>query len=195
MQYRLFDDMAQCTVAEVERLLPLVSPQRREQALRYASTLHRFTCLRSYLMLQELLHTSAPLTFTYNEYGQPSLPEQPFFSISHCPNAIAVATHEYPIGIDIERIRTTKPALIQRTMNAEEQAAIAQSACPDEAFIRFWTQKEAVAKLRGTGLITDIPTLLEHTDNIMLQTFSRPEKGYVWSVATYQDAPSNPDSL
>ncbi len=188
MQYLLFDNMAQCTPAEVERLLPLVSEQRREQALHFVSTLHRYTCLRSYLMLQELLHTNQSLTFTYNDYGQPSLPGLSHFSISHCPNAIAVVVSERPIGIDVERIRTARPALIKRTMNLQEQADIAQSTNPDEAFIRFWTQKEAVAKLRGTGLITDIPTLLSDAQNVTLQTFTRPEKGYVWSIATYRES-------
>ena len=51
----LFDDMSQCTDAEVERLLPLVSAQRREVALRYRFTFGRFTCLKSYVMLQQLV--------------------------------------------------------------------------------------------------------------------------------------------
>lgn len=188
MHYLLFDDMTQCTAAEVERLLPLVSVQRREQALRYTSLLHQYTCLKSYCMLRELLHTSAPLTFSYNEHGQPSLPDSPYFSISHCPSAIAVVVSEQPIGIDVERIRIIKPALIKRTMNSKEQSDIAQSVHPDETFIRLWTQKEAVAKLYGTGLITNIPTLLSDAQNVTLQTFTRPEKGYVWSIATYQES-------
>ena len=36
MIYRIFDDMEQCTAEEVARLLPLVSDQRREQALRFS---------------------------------------------------------------------------------------------------------------------------------------------------------------
>ena len=51
----LFDDMSQCTDAEVERLLPLVSAQRREVALRFKFTFGRFTCLKSYVMLQQLV--------------------------------------------------------------------------------------------------------------------------------------------
>ncbi len=187
MQYLLFDDMTQCTASEVEHLLPLVSEQRREQALRYTSLRHQYTCLKSYCMLLELLHTTAPLTFFYNKYGRPSLPGFPHFSISHCPAAIAVVVSEQPIGIDIECIRHAKPALIKRTMNAKEQAIIAQSACPDEAFIRFWTQKEAVAKLRGTGLISDIPSLLDTAQDILLSTQTNTEKNYVWSIAAYPE--------
>ena len=58
MQIEIFDNMAQCTEAEVQRMLPLVSTQRREQALRYKHTFGQFCCLKSWLMLEGLLKTS-----------------------------------------------------------------------------------------------------------------------------------------
>ena len=51
LKIAVFDNMEQCTEEEVQRLLPLVSSQRREQALRYKHTLGRFCCLKSWLML------------------------------------------------------------------------------------------------------------------------------------------------
>ena len=55
MRIKIFDNMAQCTDEEVQRMLPLVSAQRREQALRYKHTFGRFCCLKSWLMLYEML--------------------------------------------------------------------------------------------------------------------------------------------
>ena len=55
MLYRIFDDMTQCNEQEVARLLPLVSAQRREQALGYKHTFGQYCCLQSYKMLCDLL--------------------------------------------------------------------------------------------------------------------------------------------
>ena len=51
----LFDDMSQCTDTEVEWMLPMVSAQRREEALRFRFTFGRYACLKSYTMLQRLV--------------------------------------------------------------------------------------------------------------------------------------------
>ena len=84
----LFDNMSQCTDSEVERLLPLVSAQRREVALRFRFTFGRFTCLKSYVMLQQLVQEALAETdeqwlplqqrlhewdgnFVFNEHDKP----------------------------------------------------------------------------------------------------------------------------
>ena len=54
----IFDDMTQVTEAEVQRMLPLVDEQRRDEALRYRFLFGQFACLKSWLMLKELLKTS-----------------------------------------------------------------------------------------------------------------------------------------
>jgi hypothetical protein len=43
----IFDDMAQVTEAEVQRMLPLVDEQRRNEALRYKHLFGQFACLKS----------------------------------------------------------------------------------------------------------------------------------------------------
>ena len=136
MLYEIFDHMHLCTDEAVREMLPLVSEQRRQQALRYSHTFGRFCCLKSYLMLLELLSavypeldTSKP-EFGYTAQGKPFLLARPdiHFSISHTKNAILVAISDAPIGVDIEAFRSPSAALIARTMNATEQAAIAASA-------------------------------------------------------------------
>ena len=136
MLYEIFDHMHLCTDEAVREMLPLVSEQRRQQALRYSHTFGRFCCLKSYLMLLELLSavypeldTSKP-EFGYTAQGKPFLLARPdiHFSISHTKNAILVAISDAPIGVDIEAFRSPSAALIARTMNATEQAAIATAA-------------------------------------------------------------------
>ena len=207
MLYKIFDDMTQCSEQTVARLLPLVSPQRREQALRYQHTFGQFACLQSYLMLCQLLaewgrahHTpytlhSTPYTlhptlytlhptpiFLYNDYGAPYIEGGPYFSISHCKTGIAVAVSENPIGIDIEAIRTFSPEVMRKTMSLDEQQRITSSATPDQEFIRLWTQKEALLKLQGTGIISDLHHVLDHAQDFSWTEISHPSSNYICTI-------------
>ena len=196
MLYRIFDDMTQCSEQEVARLLPLVSAQRREQALRYKHTFGQYCCLQSYKMLCELLaewgrahHTPYTLhstpTFLYNDYGAPYIEGGPYFSISHCKRGIAVAVSENPIGIDIEAIRTFSPDLMRKTMNEDEQLRITSSAAiPEVEFIRLWTHKEALLKLQGTGIISDLHHVLTHVQEVFWTEISPLDKGYICTIAS-----------
>ena len=210
LRLMVFDDMSQCTDNEVERLLPLVSAQRREVALRFRFTFGRYTCLKSYVMLQQLVQEILAETderwlplqqrlkewnghFEYNEHDKPFMQsrlggriEEVDFSISHCKNAIAVALYDRPVGVDVERFRHAEEALLERTMNPEEQAEVRFAADPAEAFTRLWTRKEAVLKLRGTGLVDNLHDVLLPTPElpaITLKTMVNREKRYVWTVA------------
>ena len=153
MEVLIFDYMSECTEHEVQRMLPLVSVQRRKQALRYKHTFGQFCCLKSWLMVRELLERVGYNRFEFDEFrfnpnGKPYIEGGPYFSISHCKEGIAVAVDDEPIGIDIEGIRRADKELIERVMNDEEQAQIKS----DRDFTRFWTQKEAVVKMQGTGI-------------------------------------------
>ena len=187
MLYRIFDDMTQCSEQEVARLLPIASPQRREQALRYTHTFGQFCCLKSYEMLTALL-ASTPYTlhptpsFLYNEYGAPYLENGPYFSISHCKQGIAVAVSEKPIGIDIEAIRPFNEGLMRKTMNSEEQTYILSSLNPEIEFIRLWTQKEAYVKMQGTGIIADMHDILCNATNVHWEEILDVEKRFICTI-------------
>lgn len=206
MQYLIFDDMTQCNEQEIARLLPLVSDQRREQALGYKHLFGQFCCLKSYELLMQLLASSGSQTpdagfstpdtgrwtpdtgfplFLYNEYGAPRLEHGRCFSISHCKHAIAVAISEKPIGIDIEHIRAAKTELVERTMNEHEQNEIWAAASPDIAFTRLWTQKEAVLKMQGTGIhsIDGMKNTLVALEHVDLQTKVHIDKQYAYTLA------------
>ena len=155
--------MNRCTAAEVERLLPLVPDWRREQALRYKHLFGQYCCLRSWEMVEnlsiqsrlalDLLSTKSRLV-RYNEHGKPFFEDGPFFSISHCKEAIAVVVAEEPVGIDVESIRKADDSLIERVMNESEKEQLdgVEGIQKDRLFTRLWTQKEAVVKALGTGL-------------------------------------------
>ena len=161
-------------------MLPLVSAQRREQALRYKHVHGQFCCLKSWLMLREMILISTkPLLFEYNEHGKPYLNGGPYFSISHCKAGIAVAVDEKPIGIDIEAIRRADKDLIERVMSTEERQAI-QS---DRDFTRLWTQKEAVVKALGTGITSfeQLQGIRNEDLGFRIQTIEK--DNYIYSIA------------
>ena len=205
--FLLFDDMSQCTDAEVERMLPLVSAQRREVALRFKFTFGRFTCLKSYVMLQQLVQEIFAETeerwlplqrrlkewngnFVYNEHDKPFMQnalgeriEGVDFSISHCKNAIAVVLSDRPVGVDVECFRHAEEALLRRTMNPEEQADVCAAIDPAEAFTRLWTRKEAVLKLRGTGLVDNLHEVLANIEDIQIETTINKNRQYACTLA------------
>ena len=186
----IFDEMNLVTEEEIQRLLPLVSEQRRDDALRFAHRFGQFACLKSYVMLREILESkglSHPFLFGCNEHGRPFLIEHPevHFNISHCKNGIAVAVSDEPVGIDIESFRHFDEALLRKTMNDEEIELINATPEPPESFIAYWTKKEAVLKLRGTGISTDLYQVLDGM-GYRLETHIIKQKGYAWSVA-YSD--------
>ena len=189
MLYQIFDDMTQCSEQEVARLLPLVSAQRREQALRFTHLFGRYCCLKSYEMLQQLL-ASAPYTlhstptFDYNEYGAPSIKNGPYFSISHCKSGIAVAVSNQPIGIDIEVVRSLKVDLVKKTMDSLEQEAILSASQPDWAFTRLWTRKEAFLKMKGTGIINDLHTALADSNGAKFMQIDNTSHNYTCCIVS-----------
>ena len=187
MKVAIFDHMDECTEAEVQRMLPLVSTQRREQALRYRHTFGQFCCLKSWLMLYDLLDEGMKGLmdeWAYNEHGKPFMEGAPHFSISHCKEGIAVAIDDEPIGIDIESIRHADKDLIERTMNENEIRLIANSQQPtaDREFTRLWTQKEAIAKAEGTGIVSfeQLQSIIDHRES---KIESIEKEKYIVSIA------------
>ena len=167
--------MEECTAEEVQRLLPLVSAQRREQAMKYKHVFGQYCCLKSW----EMLSLTEYDHFEYNESGKPFLPGGSYFSISHCRSGIAVATDDQPIGIDIETIRHADADLIARTMNAEEQSRIRS----DRDFTRLWTQKEAVVKAQGVGIVSfeQLQSVLPANTEWAIKSIEK--ENYIYSIA------------
>ncbi len=188
MRVMIFDHMEECTEAEVQRMLSLVSAQRREQALKYKHTFGQFCCLKSWLMLYEGIRELGIRElgdFLYNEHEKPYLENGPYFSISHCKEGIAVAIDDQPIGIDIEAIRHADEDLIARTMNEKERSIIANRESKIEsarAFTRLWTQKEAIVKAQGVGIMS-FEQLQSIIDNRTSNIESFEKEKYIYSIA------------
>lgn len=107
----------------------------------------------AYRLLGELLGGDAVVE--HDGKGAPYLPDRPWLSvsISHCRKAVAVAVSpKGRVGIDVECRRRVGESLMERVCTAAELAAVRAAEDPTMAFLRLWTRKEAVLKMRGTGI-------------------------------------------
>ena len=178
-----------CSWDAVQAMLPLVSEQRREQALQYKHAFGQYACLKSYLILQDLLREhygiEGDLVFSYNEHGKPMLKEVSniHFSISHCKEAIAVAVADRPVGIDVETLRMPSEALVEKVMDEGEKLRFDISDTPEDFFTALWTAKEAVMKCRGTGIVMEeLPEILYKVRDEMIIETTRPYPNIVCTL-------------
>lgn len=195
MTISLIDTLESITEEALQHHLLALPQWRREQALRYKFIGGKRECTIAYRLLQKNLLQDHGITepphFTLTEHGKPLLQEYPsiHFNLSHCRQAAICVTHDAPVGVDIECERTITPSLLRYTMNDSEVAQVEQAADPTLQFLRLWTQKEAVFKLTGTGITSDVKDILteENLRGIHLETYHPDGKEYVYSIATYQD--------
>lgn len=108
----------------------------------------------AYDVLCRLLDGEQP-RLEHDDKGAPFLPDHPELSvsISHCRTAVAVVVSpEGRVGIDVECRRKIGDGLKERVCTQAELAAVQASADPTMSFLQLWTRKEAVLKMRGTGI-------------------------------------------
>ena len=133
---------------DLEAALKEISPQRREQALKFKFEQGQRLCVLAYQLLKQGLREDYGITenpiFEYNTHGKPGIVGHPeiYFNLSHCKEAAACVISDAPVGIDVESIRSYKDSLAQYTMNDEELQRIQKAANPAVAFIRLWTMKK-----------------------------------------------------
>lgn len=84
--------------------------------------------------------------------GKPYFPDGNWhFSISHTKNFVFCALSRGNIGLDAEeKGRNVTPATIEKFTSNGEKSRLGSD--PQDAFLRLWVQKEALAKLTGRGI-------------------------------------------
>ena len=176
---------------EIESLTERLPAWRREQALRFRHEAGRRQCVLAYEALRQGLRelygfTEAP-DFDYNSHGKPSLRQLPHihFSLSHCREAVGCLLSERECGLDLEASRPVRDSLVRYAMNEAEIGLIGEADNAEEAFLRLWTRKEAVLKLRGTGIRGDMKDVLapSATQDLELHTQVLPRGEIVCSWA------------
>ena len=200
-----------------EAALPLLSDQRREQALKFKFELGRKTCAAAYLLLCEGLQKEYGITerpvFEYGEHGKPFIIGHPdiHFNLSHCREAVICAISDRPVGVDVESIREYSDSLARYTMNDDELALINRHVTGENSTGKHSTRAQTPCAEERTGNFS--PCAIEFirlwtmkeaklklsgrgiTDNMKqvlegtehFHTVVNEEKGYIYSVLFDQD--------
>jgi|SRR5229473_5676659 4'-phosphopantetheinyl transferase len=142
----------------------LLSPEEKRVALgyRFAKDRREFVVTRA--LLRQILaryagRATAELYFDFNSGGKPVLrgAESLHFSVSHSQDLALLAIARSQVGIDVECVQTIVPrqAVIEQYLARPEWSHL--QALPPKAravaLCRCWTQKEAVLKALGVGLL------------------------------------------
>ncbi len=187
----LNDHIEDFTEAQTLQIIDTLPQWRKEAAMRFRHLEGRKECALAYVELCRGLQLEYGIEgmpdFDIGKHGKPRLHNLPHihFSLSHCKAAVGCLLSDTPCGLDIERIRQPKDSLVRHTMNNEESDRIFQSDRPEVTFTMLWTQKEAVAKLLGTGINMGVREILrnEQMKHIRLQTTDNSAMGYVLTEA------------
>ena len=143
--------------AQYEQHFALLPKWRQEKVLKLRSKEKQKESTLAFTLLSYALKKDFEIEdfmFIYNEYQKPYLADKAvFFSLSHCSEAVAVGVSVHEIGVDAERISKVRPKAAERIFSAHELALISAGANPKLTFTRLWTEKEAIAKLKGNGLL------------------------------------------
>jgi 4'-phosphopantetheinyl transferase len=159
-----------CTVPEgetavIRSMLPLLSQDERERALRFRFGRDRAAFSCAHLLLRRCLEqiTGRPdWSFAEGPYGKPALPSalgSPAlaFNISHTRGRVACAlARGHEVGVDVETsdANVDHAGLAERNFSVREQRMLDGRTGADLAatFFSIWTMKEAVIKATGLGL-------------------------------------------
>ena len=169
--------------------LALLSPARRERALRCKPQGPRLCLMAGGLLLGHVLGIWDESVLTVNEWGKPSLPGGPPFSLTHAGDYAALAVGEGPVGLDVEPLDRPFRRLSGRYFTEEERRWL-EEAPTAERFYTLWTRLEALTKADGRGLLMEgrAQSLLDTEGQWYLRTFAH--EGHLLSAAA--DRPFEP---
>jgi 4'-phosphopantetheinyl transferase len=123
------------------------------------------------------------ITFHENIYGKPYLSKFPnvFFNLSHSEDFVVCAFDNYPVGIDIERVKDIEYMDIAENFFTKKEYEYIMKSDFDKQLHKFydiWTLKESYMKCCGKGLSLPLKSFsveINITEGIRVLT----DSGYV----------------
>lgn len=158
----LFNELSLINEENIENLLELLPPGRKERALKHRFLSGKVACVMAYLLFlygyREIYGKTDTPEFELEENGKPYIASHPdiYFNISHCSGAVACVFADSPVGIDIQECRKVTPSHIRKICTEAETESIMASQNPIDEFCKIWTIKEAVSKCSGEGIFKSL---------------------------------------
>ncbi len=177
---------------EVELLLKSLPRWRQDKAHAINNMDVRKESVLSFALLQAALETEFgikdELDVDYLEHGKPVLINRSgiYFNMSHCSKAVACVVGSRNVGVDIERRGRYNVTLAQHILNENELHGMVNAPDTDLAFTSLWTKKEALLKMTGDGVSSNIKDVLSGQARCGISTFIATE--YVCSVAVSKES-------
>ncbi len=179
-EYEYTDALFECFGKDARRRFDRISSKDS-----YVRSLRGLICLKS--LTDKFLSPNADMTILYGEMGKPYFKNnERAFNISHSGTLAAAALvtdGNYPVGIDIEEINTSRniKQIAKRFFLDKEIKQFSAEGYSLESFYTLWTAKEAYVKLCGKSLATSIREL----DVLSIQ--DRGEVSFVRFFLTHND--------
>lgn len=160
--------------------LAMMPPKIRASIARYKRWQDRQATLFGKLLLLKALETKHPdagmeklRSMTVGQHGKPCIQGGPEFNISHSEGLVVLAVSEQgTLGIDLEKIRDINIKDFLRYV--PEVADLHLHHTPEQVkdlFFDCWTQKEAVLKGSGKGLLAPLDqVVLQGNTSILYDT-------------------------
>ncbi len=193
MRVLFFENPESVSPQELERDMALLPQFRRERMLAIRRFESRVLGVKAFLLLLRALREEYGLVscpqIVFGGHGKPVFAGRPdiHFSLSHCRLGAMCVVAGCNVGCDMEDAdRRVSDAVIGRCFNAEEAAAVRNSASPSLEFARLWTRKEAAGKYWGCGIDDAAPDMLARAESEGLKITSgmNVSRNYVYSVCT-----------
>ncbi|ODS23131.1 hypothetical protein AB835_10440 [Candidatus Endobugula sertula] len=144
-----------------EILCPLLSEDelKRMRRFRQPADVQRYIlahALKRLCLSQCLESPLSELSFGIHRFGKPFCHQAKtsFFNLSHSGNWVVMAiSTQSEVGIDIDFPRDINlPSIMKRVCSEQQIHQCLNSSIPEELFLYFWVQKEAISKADGQGI-------------------------------------------
>lgn len=129
-------------------------PETAEKAKNYRPEDKKRTLAGRFLLKKMIkeVYGREDFTVSFNENGKPYL-DFCFFNISHSGDFAVCALSDFPVGVDIERIKDFKRREKYMLFSKRESEYVNERDF-ENRFFTLWTRKEAYIKAKG-GLLAD----------------------------------------
>ncbi len=155
---KLLNTSVFCNEKQFNSAYALVSDERKRKIDAFSYEADKRLSLGAGVLLEEGLKELGTDDFSicYGEHKKPYLKDNDnlFFNLSHSGDYCVCAFCESEIGIDIQKIKDAKDALIKKVCTQKEQDYLLSlnKEKRNIEFTRLWTVKESYVKYLGKGL-------------------------------------------
>ena len=181
IEYIVLDENLKLSdLAGYEKLLP---GYRKEKIVRYRFEKDQLRSVIAGLLIRRAIGDGE---IVFGAHEKPYAKDSGiYFSVSHSGDVVAIAVDENEVGLDVEELPAeNRLKIADRFYHPAERAYVHGAQDMPRAFCRIWTRKEAVLKMTGEGISTDLTAFDTTTEPLSGQLATVDLDGYCLSVCS-----------